>query len=202
MTRENAPLSAAVVVLATAVCATAVLASTLIAAQKYRTQTAPEAFRAQVQSRTATGALASTIRLQVDRYTPEADRKTMTEAIAHGGYAAFLEALRKAPAVGYVQIEDVKVPVRWARELKTPQGRDISLVTDAPVYFVGGGAANPKSREGFELAVVRLMVDEIGLGSGTMAAAARVKPDGAGGVVIEDYATETIKLTSVSRVIP
>jgi len=184
------------VVLATAVCAT-----TLITAQG-RTHTAPEAFRAQLQSRTATGALAATIRLQVDRYTPEADRKAMTEAIAHGGYAAFLDALRKAPAVGYVQVEDVKVVIRWAREQKTPQGRDISLVTEAPVYFVGGGAAAPKSREGFELAVVRLTVDEIGLGAGTMAAAARVKPDGKGGVVIEDYATETIKLTSVSRVIP
>jgi len=197
MTRQNASLSVAVVVLATAVGAT-----TVIDAQSYRTQTAPEAFRAQLQSRTAAGALAATIRLQIDRYTPEADRKAMTEAIAHGGYAAFLEALRKAPAVGYVQIEDVKVAVRWAREMKTPQGRDISLVTDEPVYFVGGGAAKPKSREGFELAVVRLTVDEIGLGSGTMAAAARVKPDGAGGVIIEDYATETIKLTSVSRVIP
>ena len=202
MTRQNAPLSVAIAVLVTAVCAAAALAPPVIAAQRSRSQTAPEAFRAQLQSRTATGALAATIRLQVDRYTPEADRKAMTEAIAHGGYAAFLEALRKAPAVGYVQIEDVKVPLRWARELKTPQGRDISLVTDAPVYFVGGGAANPKSREGFELAVVRLMVDEIGLGSGTIAAAARVKPDGAGGVVIEDYAAETIKLTSVSRVIP
>jgi hypothetical protein len=202
MTRQNAPLSAAIVVLVTAVCAAAVCAPTVIAAQKSRSPTAPEAFRAQLQSRTATGALAATIRLQVDRYTPEADRKAMTEAIAHGGYAAFLEALRKAPAVGYVQIEDVKVPLRWARELKTPQGRDISLVTDAPVYFVGGGAATPKPREGFELAVVRLTIDEIGLGTGTMAAAARVKPDGAGGVIIEDYATETIKLTSVSRVIP
>ena len=50
--------------------------------------------------------------------------------------------------------------------------------------------------------MVRLTIDEIGLGSGTLAAAARVKPDGAGGVVIEDYAAETIKLTSVSRVIP
>ena len=180
----------------------ALLAATPSAAQHTRTQTAPETFRAQVQSRSATGALAATIRLQIDRYTPEADRKAMTEAIAHGGYAAFLQALRKAPAVGFVQIEDVQVPVRWAREQKTPQGRDISLVTDAPVYFVGGGAANPKSREGFELAVVRLMVDEIGLGTGTMAAAARVKPDGSGGVVVEDYATETIKLTSVSRVIP
>jgi len=202
MTRQDAPLPAAIVVLVTAVCAMAVLAPPVVAAQRSRSQTAPEAFRAQLQSRTATGALAATIRLQVDRYTPEADRKAMTEAIAHGGYAAFLEALRKAPAVGYVQIEDVKVPLRWARELKTPQGRDISLVTDAPLYFVGGGAATPKPREGFELAVVRLTIDEIGLGSGTMAAAARVKPDGAGGVIIEDYATETIKLTSVSRVIP
>ena len=192
MTRQNASLSVVVVVLATAVGATAALTTTLLDAQSYRTQTAPEAFRAQVQSRTATGALAAAIRLQIDRYTPEADRKAMTEAIAHGGYAAFLEALRKAPAVGYVQIEDVKVPLRWARELKTPQGRDISLVTDAPVYFVGGGAATPKPREGFELAVVRLTIDEIGLGTGTMAAAA----------IIEDYATETIKLTSVSRVIP
>ena len=202
MTRHSTPLSAVVVVLAAAVWATAVVAPTAVAAQRSHSQTAPEAFRAQLQSRTATGALAATIRLQVDRYTPEADRRAMTEAIAHGGYAAFLEALRKAPAVGYVQIEDVKVTLRWAREVKTPQGRDISLVTDAPVYFVGGGAATPKPREGFELAVVRLTVDEIGLGSGTIAAAARVKPDGAGGVVIEDYAAETIKLTSVSRVIP
>jgi hypothetical protein len=183
--------------------AVALLAATPGAAQRTtRTQTAPETFRAQVQSRTASGALAATIRLQIDRYTPEADRKAMTEAIAHGGYAAFLQALRKSPSVGFVQIEELQVPVRWAREQKTPQGRDISLVTDAPVYFVGGGAANPKSREGFELAVVRLMVDEIGLGTGTMAAAARVKPDGAGGVIVEDYAAETIKLTSVSRVIP
>jgi hypothetical protein len=34
-----------------------------------------------------------------------------------------------------------------------------------------------------------------------MAAAAKVKPDGQGGVEIEDYAEEPIKLTSVYRVI-
>ena len=48
---------------------------------------------------------------------------------------------------------------------------------------------------------MRLTVDEIGLGTGTMAAAARVKPDGSGGVVVEDYADEPIKLTFVTRVI-
>lgn len=197
--RRTAWLFAEVVVTTAVVMAT--ISSSAVDAQR-KAQTAPETFTSPMQARTDAGAAASTVRIQIDRYTPEADRKAMTEAIAHGGYAAFLQALRKAPAVGFVQIEELQVPVRWAREQKTPQGRDISLVTDAPVYFVGGGAANPKSREGFELAVVRLTVDEIGLGSGTMAAAARVKPDGAGGVVVEDYATETIKLTSVSRVIP
>ena len=59
------------------------------------------------------------------------------------------------------------------------KGRTISLVTERPVYFVGGGKADAKPRAGFELAVVQLNVDEFGLGSGTMAAAARVKASGA-----------------------
>ena len=74
-------------------------------------------------------------------------------------------------------------------------------VTDQPVYFIGGGRADAKPRQGFELAVVQLTVDDYGLGMGTMAAAARVKPDGSGGVVLEDYADDPIRLTSVYRVI-
>lgn len=182
--------------------AVATLAAAEDAAQRPRGQTAPEAFAAQVQSRTDTGALAATVRLQIDRYTPEQDRKVMTDALTHGGYPAFLAALRKAPPVGHLALGDVKVTLRWAREEGTPKGRAIVLVTDAPVYFVGGGRPNPKPREGFELAIVRLAVDEIGLGTGSLVAAGRVKPDGTGGVVVEDYASEPIKLTSVSRVIP
>jgi hypothetical protein len=125
----------------------------------------------------------------------------MTDAMTQGGYPGFLLAMRKAPAVGFVEIGDVKVALRWAREQTTEKkGRTISLVTERPVYFIGGGKADAKPRAGFELAVVQLNVDEFGLGSGTMAAAARVKkdPDGTG-VVIEDYAEEPIKLTFVHR---
>ena len=70
---------------------------------------------------------------------------------------------------------------------------------DAPVYFIGGGRADPKPRTGFELAVVQLALDEFGVGLGSMAAAARVKPDGEGGVVLEDYAEKPIRLTLVRR---
>jgi hypothetical protein len=169
--------------------------------QQPRRYTAPETFTSPVQARSATGAAAATIRIRIDRYSYEHELKSMTDGLTYGGYPGFVTAVRKAPAVGYVEIGDVKVALRWAREQVTPKGRTISLVTERPVYFVGGGKAEAKPRQGFELAVVQLAVDEFGLGSGTMAAAAKVKKDGEGGVLIEDYAEEPIKLTFVSRVI-
>jgi hypothetical protein len=51
----------------------------------------------------------------------------------------------------------------------------------------------------YEVAVIQLMVDEIGLGSGSIAAGARVRPGGETGVQIDDYADESIKLVTVSR---
>ncbi|HEY6359620.1 MAG TPA: hypothetical protein VIX63_00880 [Vicinamibacterales bacterium] len=168
--------------------------------QQRRAYTAPETFTSPLQARTATGATAATVRIQIDRYHSAAELKTMTDAMMYGGYPGFVQALRKAPVVGYVEIGDVKVALRWAREQPTGKGRAISLVTERPMYFIGGGKADAKPREGFELAVVQLTVDEFGLGSGTMAAAARVKRDPQGsGVLLEDYAEEPIKLTFVHR---
>jgi hypothetical protein len=171
------------------------------ASQERRAYTAPETFTSPLQTRTAAGAAAARITIQIDRYHSANELKTMTDAMTYGGYPAFVQAMRKAPAVGYVEIGDVKVALRWARELTNEKkGRTISLVTERPVYFIGGGKADAKPRAGFELAVIQLNVDEFGLGSGTMAAAAKVKkdPDGTG-VLIEDYAEEPIKLTSVHR---
>jgi hypothetical protein len=184
-----------------ATAAAVVTIPTVDTAQQPRRYTAPETFTSPMQARNATGATAATIRIQIDRYSYENELKSMTDGLTHGGYPGFVTALRKASAVGYVAIGDVKVPLRWAREQATPKGRTISLVTERPVYFVGGGKAEAKPRQGFEVAVVQLTVDEFGLGSGTMAAAAKVKRDGESGVLIEDYAEEPIKLTFVSRVI-
>ena len=171
-----------------------------MAAQRRQAQTAPETFSSPMQARTDLAASAATLQIQVDRSTSEVNRKAITEALTGGGYPAFVQALRKAPAVGHLAIGEQRFPVRFAREQPTAKGgRDISLVTEAPVYFLGGGRADAKPRAGFEVAIVRLSVDEFGLGSGTMAAAAKVKLDGQGGVVVEDYAEEPIKLTFVHR---
>jgi hypothetical protein len=167
--------------------------------KKRNVQTAPEAFTSALQARAESGALAGNIRVQIDRYTSDVDRTKMADALKIGGYPAFVQALRKAPAVGYIEIAKQRFTIRWARELTTEKGRTISIVTETPAYFVGGGNVDAKPREGFEVAVVQLTVDDFGLGTGTMAAAARVKPDGQGGVILEDYAAEPIKLTYVHR---
>jgi hypothetical protein len=73
------------------------------------------------------------------------------------------------------------------------------VVTDTPIFFLGGDAPEPKPRAGFDVAVLRMEVDEIGLGSGVMAAAARVRPAPHGGVQIDDYGEEPIRLATVRR---
>lgn len=161
----------------------------------------PETFTANAQVQGPSGAAASTLTIQIDRYTPDFDRESVEKALKSGGYPAFLTALRKAPVVGNIAMGKDQFAIRYARQQATPKGRVILVVTEKPAFFVGGGAANAKPRAGYEVALARFEVDDVGLGTGTMAAAARVKPGAEGGVQIDDYATEPIKLVTVSKVI-
>lgn len=162
---------------------------------------APETFTANLQAVGAKGgATAATIDIDIKRYTPDADRTAVETALKTGGYPAFLTALRKAPAVGAVSFADKTWTIRWARERPSGKfGRSIVVVTDQPIFFVGGGMADAKPREGYEVALIEIEVDNVGLGRGTMAAAARVKPGGETGVTIDDYAEKPIRLVTVSR---
>jgi len=169
------------------------------AAQSPRNSGAPETFSANAQVKAGAGSLAATIQIDIQRYTPDFDRTAVETALKQGGYPGFVTALRKAPEVGSVVVGDQKFPIRWAREQKTDKGRTIVVVTDKPVFFIGGGRTEAKPRAGYEVAVIQLIVDEIGLGTGSMAAAARVKLGGETGVQIDDYADEPIKLVTVSR---
>ena len=166
-----------------------------------RRPTAPESFRAHANVTSKEGlAGAMFVDIKVDKYSRDADRDVMTNALKTGGYPALLTAVRNAPAVGTVTIGKDTYTIRWAREQRSGENkRTISIVTDKPMYFVGGGNVNAKPRAGYELAVVQFDIDDAGVGQGTMAAAARIKPGGPNGFIIDDYADQPIKLTSISR---
>jgi len=161
---------------------------------------APEQFTANAQVAGASGAsAAATVTIDIRRYTPDAERTAVETALKGGGYPAFLAALRKAPEVGTVGLGTQKWSIRWAREQATPAGRTIVVVTDQPMFFLGGAKANAKPRAGYEVGLIRLQVDAGGMGKGEMAAAARVKPGGETGVQVDDYADSPITLTGVAR---
>jgi hypothetical protein len=176
-------------------------APTWVAAQAARPTTgAPEVFSATAQAKNASGAISGTLEVQVNRYTPDFDRKTVEEALRLGGYPRFLTTLRNAPEVGQLVLGGGQLyAIRYAREKVEAGARTIVLVTDRPVFFVGSGRADAKPRAGFEVAVLQIQLDGSGRGRGTMAAAARVRPDGDGGVLLDDYAEEPIALVNVTR---
>jgi hypothetical protein len=171
-----------------------------VGAQADRPNT-PEIFSATAEAKNAKGAVSGTLEVRLNRYTPEFDRKTVEAALKEGGYPKFLLALRNAPEVGQLVLGGGEpFLIRYAREKVEAGGRTIILVTDKPVYFIGGGRnATTKPRAGFEIGVLQIQLDGTGQGSGTMAAAARVRPDGDGGVLLDNYAEEPIALTKLTR---
>ena len=164
------------------------------------TSGAPEVFSATAGVKSASSAISGALEVRVDRYTPDFDRKVVEEALRLGGYPRFLTALRKAPQVGQLVLGGGQpYAIRYARETVDAGRRTVVVVTDRPVFFLGAGRADAKPRAGFEVAVVRIDFDAAGTASGTMAAAARVRPDGDGGVRLDDYADEPITLTDITR---
>ena len=153
-----------------------------------------DAFSASTEIKTASGPISATVQVRIRRYTPEFDRKALESALEHGGYASFVNAMRKVPEFGTVLAGDGQFTIRYAREHKTDKGRTIVVVTDKPIFFVGGARPNAKPRAGYETALIQLQVDDRGVGTGMMALAARVKPGGEAGVRIDNYADEPLAL--------
>ncbi len=167
------------------------------AAQSTRA-TAPESFRANGQILGAAGGAASAIEIKVDKYTSDADHEAMLQALK-GGHDAIVAALKKAPKIGSVTIGARSADIKWARERPQGSGRRVAIVTDAPMYFGGGGAVDAKPTAGYDFAFVDFNVDSVGLGKGTMAPAAKVKAGGPNGFQVDDYSGQRIELVTVSR---
>ena len=145
------------------------------------------------------GAITVPMTVTLERYTPEHERTKMTDGLKYNGYPGFLNALRDAPQVGTLTVAGETFAIRWAHQIPTATGRTITLVTDQPVFFVGGLRKDAKPKGGYETSVTQLVLDKNGKGTGSMAAAARVKPGGETGVRIDNYAEQPVKLTATAH---
>lgn len=170
-------------------------------AQSKKLKDGPEVFNARASATTESGRGDVYVTIRVDRYTPEKNIAVMEKALKEGGTESFLTELRRAPVAGRLEIGTRSFGIRWARQRATDKGRAITFAVDSPVYFVGGGVPGAKDRTGFNVAVVQITIDDAGVGEGTMAPAAKVKPGGPTGVEVESYSESPVKLHSVMKLI-
>jgi hypothetical protein len=159
----------------------------------------PESFTASARVTTDVGVASPTILIQLTSDTSDQDRKTMTDALKYRGFIGFRPVFAKAPVVGTVQIRERKWNIRWASQQPEGDHRKITVATDEAMFFVGGSRDNAKPREGYDMAVLQFSVDKTGVGSGTIALAARVRPNADGsGFILDDY-SQPIELTKVTK---
>jgi len=161
-----------------------------------------ETFSATAQVKSAGGGAASApVTIVVERKMTQAEADKLLAAFKTGGSAALRKALTGVPNTGSVRVGSAgsPVPTRMTLERPTANGRLLTIVTDQPILFLGAGAPDAKSKEGYEFGVIDLEVDAKGSGTGSIAPAAKVAVK-QGVFVVSDYASEFVKLADVKKV--
>jgi hypothetical protein len=159
----------------------------------------PESFTADTKITTDVGVAPATLMIQLTGYTSDQDRKTMADALKYRGFIGFRPVFGKAPVVGTIQLRERKWNIRWASQQTEGENRKITLATDQAMFFVGGSRSDAKPREGYDMAVLVFSIDKAGVGSGTIALAARVRPNADGSSFILDDYSQPTELTKVTK---
>jgi hypothetical protein len=164
-------------------------------------QSGAETFTATATVKTAGSATASApVTITVDRKMSQSEADSLIAAFKTGGGPGLRKALVGVPPTGSVRLgAGAPTETRLTLERTTDKGRLLTIVTDQPIAFLGAGLAGAKVKEGYDFAVLDLEVDAKGSGSGTLAPAAKITVK-QGVFVVEDYASEHVQLTGVSKV--
>lgn len=165
-------------------------------------QTGPETFTATATVKTGGGATATApVRIVIERVMPQAEADKYAAAFRKGGAAELRKALTGVKPIGSVTVgTQPSVPTRITFERRTDKGRLITIVTDAPILFLGAGAPGAKPKEGYDFAVIDIEVSDQGRGSGVMSPAAKIGLKDTA-FVVSDYSIELVQLKDVTKVV-
>jgi hypothetical protein len=160
-----------------------------------------ESFTATATVKTAGSAAANApVTITIDRKMPQSEADKLIATFKTGGAAALRKALVNVPPTGSVRIGAGKpTTTRLTLERPTDKGRLLTIVADTPILFLGAGVPGAKSKEGYDFAIIDLEVDAKGSGSGTLSPAAKITLK-QGVFVVDDYASELVRLTAVSKI--
>jgi hypothetical protein len=144
---------------------------------------------------------ATTVDFVVDRFSTDAERSQLLEALKTGGRDKLYRTLDRMEPVGRIQTRgSLGYDLRYAREITAADGqRILILATNRPIALEETARLS-RSRK-YDISVVELIVDANGNGSGTAMPAVRVDFDEAtGDIVLEDLSSSPLQLTKVRKI--
>jgi hypothetical protein len=149
------------------------------------------------------GRNSGTVDITINRWTTDAERDRLVDAVKEKGADGLLNALRKMDEIGHIQSAgSLGYPLRFAREVPLDGGgRRIIIGTDRRMSFLEV-REQPRTVE-YPFMVIDIRLNADGKGEGKLMPLAKINTDQDHIVEIENYASEPVRLTSVeSKVHP
>ena len=185
MTRQSAGRVAAV--------ATCVLSMAIASAQ------VPETFKATASVKHGEASASAPVVVTITRYASAGEREAVVKAVREHGTTGARQTLSTMPDAGFIELGGRRTAIKFAGVRPTGSGRLVTILTAEPILFLGAGIPSARARQGFDVAVAMLDVNDAGGGLGELAPAARVALDAEGALRIEDYGAAVVWLQGLAR---
>jgi len=143
---------------------------------------------------------AGTVEIAVTRWSTDEERDKLLNTLLEKGPDALLDALQSMPRVGYIRTPNsIGYDLHFARKAQIPDGGErVILATDRRIGF-WEAANRPRSIE-YPFTLIELHIRPDGEGEGKMSLATKITTERDNKmIVLEDYASQPVLLTSVHR---
>ena len=137
------------------------------------------------------------VEINVDRWSPNAERERLVSTLQTKGPNELLKQLQKNKPVGRIRTPDsLGYDLRYAQQTPLPEGgRMIVIATDRPIGF-WEATQRPRSID-YPFTVIQMKLDREGNGSGTISYATRIVAHENNVIELEDFATQPIMLNNI-----
>jgi hypothetical protein len=155
-----------------------------------------ESFTANAIVNNNLGAGAGTVLIDVTRWSTEAERMKLVNALREKGPEALLEQLRDQRPTGTIRTPDsLAYDLRFAHQMPGEDGgRRIVLATDRPIGFWEANA-RPRTLD-YPFTVIQMQFGADGKGKGTLSYATKIVARGKI-IELENFASAPIMLTEI-----
>ena len=144
---------------------------------------------------------AGVVEILVERYSTDAERNRLMEALMEKGPEKLLDTLQSLPRVGYIRTPNsLGYDLHYARKAPLPEGGErVTLATDRYIGF--WEAANRPRTIDYPFTVIELRLNSDGVGEGKMSIATKITMDkDKKQIELENYGTQPVLLNNVRRV--